>query len=45
MAKKKRKSQSNPKINIRETLLNGLIDLIVGMLLTAFGFLLEYLKK
>lgn len=45
MAKKKRKSQPNPKLNIREALLNGLIDLIVGILLTAFGCFFENLFK
>ena len=41
MAKKKRKSQPKPKINVLEILIGGLIDLIVGTLLIVIGYFFE----
>lgn len=42
MAKKKRKSQSKNQIDRREKIIDTLIDLIVGLMLTAFGCLLDH---
>lgn len=42
MAKKKRKSQSKNQIDMREKIIDTLIDLIVGLALTTFGCLLDH---